>query len=485
MRSNPSRCDRRKFLEDSMLATAAVMAVQSQGNALALDSKPEAKETSANEAIPMAVMGCRIRGKVHAQSFSSIPGVDIRYVCDPDRRLADALADMVESKTGKKPTVLQDIRRAIDDHQIKAISIAAPNHWHALAAIWAMQAGKDVYVEKPVSNTVQEGQRMVQVAQQTGRICQVGLQRRSEGPTRAAAEYVRSGKLGKLSMARTVIYGARNSIGAKGKYPIPDHIDFNLWLGPANQETLTRPELHYDWHWVWDTGNGELGNNNVHYIDMVRMMTGSHSVGQSVLSVGGRLGYEDAGETPNTQMVVHQIDGLTVIQEVRGLKTAPFHPKQKSGWIIQGTEGYVAESSLFELDGKLVKTFDGPSEDHFLNFIRAVRAGDRKILNTDIVEGHHSTALCHVGNISHRLGTLQSVTEIRSRLESLPNGQAAVETFQRMCEHLSENQVDLEKTPLTLGANLEMDSSTERFTSSEPANRLLARSYRKGFELPF
>ncbi len=473
--------NRRDFLEESMIATAAAAAVAATGPTVRAD---EGGGESANDTIHHAILGCRIRGRAHAKAFVSQPGVEVTYVCDPDRQLADELATSVEQQQGRRPKAVQDLREVFDDASVDTVSIASPNHWHALSAIWAMQAGKDVYVEKPVSNTILEGRRMVQVARETGRICQAGTQNRSSGSIAAAGRYIRDGKLGELTLARTIIYGRRGAIGKRGVYEVPPHVDYNLWLGPGTVETLTRPRLHYDWHWVWDTGNGELGNNNIHYIDIVRWVTGLNGVGDSVVSIGGRLGYEDAGQTPNTQMVVHTFGSLNVIQEVRGLKSDPFSDQFKSGWIVRGTEGFIAGSSRFDPDGNLVETFKGPGENHFANFIKAVRSGRRDDLNAEILEGHQSTALCHVGNISHRLGETASPDEIRRRLESYDLNEEVSKTLSRMLAHLRSNDVDLDATPLTAGPLLKLDAKRERFVDNPAANQLLTRTYRQPFVVP-
>jgi predicted dehydrogenase len=471
---------RRHFLEESMIAMAASAAASAAPSVRA----GEEGSKSAGETIHHAILGCRIRGQAHAKAFASQPGVEVTYVCDPDRQLANELATSLEQQQGRRPKEVQDLREVFDDPSVNTVSIASPNHWHALSAIWAMQAGKDVYVEKPVSNTVREGRRMVQVARETGRICQAGTQNRSSGSIAAAGKYIRAGKLGDVTLARTIIYGRRGAIGKRGVYEVPAHVDYNLWLGPGTQETLTRPRLHYDWHWVWDTGNGELGNNNIHYIDIVRWVTGLTGTGDSVISIGGRLGYEDAGQTPNTQMVVHTFGKLNVIQEVRGLKSDPFSDKFKSGWVVHGTEGFIAGSSRFDPNGKLVETFQGPGENHFVNFIEAVRNGRREDLNAEILEGHQSTALCHVGNISHRLGETASPSEIQRRLEGYDLNEEASNTLTRMVAHLRSNDVDLNATPLTVGPFLKLDSKRERFIDHQAANQLLTRTYRQPFVVP-
>jgi predicted dehydrogenase len=469
---------RRKFLEETMLATAAACALRSQPTQAA----DEAKNASADP-WPHAVIGCRIRGRVHAKEFGRLPGVRVAYVCDPDRELAEELAGQVEKEHGYRPQSVQDMRQIFDDKTVKTVSIAAPNHWHALAAIWAMQSGKDVYVEKPVSNTIEEGERMVQAARKLGRICQAGTQNRSVGAHAAIVDYLRSGKLGEVSLARTIIYGKRGSIGPRGSYPIPSNVDYNLWLGPASQLSLTRPQLHYDWHWVWDTGNGELGNNNIHYVDLVRWILGLNGLGDSVWSIGGRLGYEDAGETPNTQMVVHTFGKQTIIQEVRGLKSGPFSEKFKAGWILYGTEGFIAGTSLFDPSGNLVQTFNGPSENHFANFIQAARAGRPDELKAEIAEGHQSTALCHVGNISHRLGETASPAEIEKALEQAALHPEVKATYGKMVAHLQENAVDLQQQRLTIGRRLSIRPDQPAFLDPM-ANALLGREYRTPFALP-
>lgn len=466
-----------------MLAAAAAASIAAGSRSHPLQAQ-EANANGPNNTIRHAVIGCRIRGRVHAAQFGRQIGVKIAYVCDPDRVLAEELAETVEKDQGYRPRAVQDLRVVFDDPSVETVSIATPNHWHALAAIWAMQAGKHVYVEKPVSHTVSEGRRMVQVAEKTGRLCQAGTQNRSSGALAAAASFIRDGNLGDVTFARTIIYGQRGSIGPRGMYEVPNHVDYNLFLGPAADEPLTRPRLHYDWHWDWNTGNGELGNNNIHYVDICRWLMGLSGLGDTVLSIGGRLGYEDAGETPNTQMVVHSFGPQTIVQEVRGLKSDPFSSTFQAGSIIHGTEGFIAGSSLFDPDGNLVQTFEGPSENHFENFIKAVRNGRRDELKADILEGHLSSALCHVGNISYRLGTKQPPQEIGTQLRDYALHDEVIRTFDRMVEHLRDNTIRLEDTPLTAGPLLSIDSDREIFPDSSEANALLSRNYRPPFSVP-
>ncbi|MBI5771352.1 MAG: Gfo/Idh/MocA family oxidoreductase [Verrucomicrobia bacterium] len=475
---------RRRFLEDSMLAAAAVAA------AAAVPSPARAQEKtpgSPSDRIRVAILGCRIRGKQHAQELARIKDCEITHVCDPDRDLAAELAATVEKQQGRAPKAVQDMRRIFDDREVDAVFIATPNHWHALAAIWAMQAGKDAYVEKPVSHNVSEGRRIVQVARKTGRICQGGTQNRSNGALAAAVDYIKQGRLGQVKLARSIIYGGRGSIGAPGRFEIPAAVDYNLFAGPAPMGPLTRPRFHYDWHWFWDTGNGELGNNNVHSLDICRWGLGVTGLGRSVVSFGGRLGYADAGETPNTQVCVFDFGDKTIVSETRGLKTAKFRaewPDFKGSWIFEGTEGFIAGTSLFDRDGRLVRTFPGKTASHFANFLQAVRSRNRAELNAEILEGHQSSALCHLGNISWRLGRGATPAEIGGELGRLTARDAAREALGRTVAHLRENNVDLAKTPLTLGAPLQLHPEREVFVNQPRANALLTREYRKPFVVP-
>lgn len=471
---------RRRFLEESLLATAAAAAAAGPRALWAQESR----EVGANDQINAAIIGCGIRGKQHAKALAGQKDCRIAYVCDPDRDRADEVAaDLVE--LGRpKPKVVQDLRAAIDDKDVDVVFIATPNHWHALAAIWAMRAGKDVYVEKPVSHNVREGRLMVEEAGRLDRICQSGTQRRSNGALAAAVDYMREGKLGEVKLARSIVYGRRGSIGGPAKCEMPPNLDFNLWAGPAPLSPPDRPKLHYDWHWFWDTGNGELGNNNIHYTDICRWGLGVNGLGRAVVSYGGRLGYEDAGQTPNTQVVVYDFGDKTIISETRGLKSEPFNPEFKDGWIFFGSEGIIAGDSLFDPDGKLIRRFEGKNENHFANFLKAVRSRKVSDLNAEILEGHLSTALCHIGNISYRLGAHASPDEIERRLDQLPARDLALETFERTRRHLADNAIDLKATPLTLGASLRLDSENERFQNNDQANALLTREYRAPFVVP-
>jgi predicted dehydrogenase len=475
---------RRRFLEESLLAAAAGAVVEPVRAVAALD-KPS---RSPNERLRVAVLGVRGRGQGHADAYAARSDCQLVYVCDADREVGEKCAARQKAK-GRPVKFVQDLRRVFDDKSVDIVSIATPNHWHSLAAIWAMQAGKDVYVEKPVSHNVSEGRRLVEVARRYGRICQGGTQNRSVGSNRAAARYVQSGKLGQIQLVRCVMHRPRQPIGPPGKYQVPPSVDYNLWAGPAPMAPVTRKSFHYDWHWFWDFGNGEIGNNNVHTVDAARLIVGLSGLGRGVISYGGRVAFHDAAETPNVQVAIHDFGGLTLVQEVRNLKTPP--ARAGGPILITGTEGYLVGqvsggNVVYDPAGKLVeKITGGPNEDHFANFIKAVRSRKREDQNAEILEGHTSTALIHLANISYRLGHPAAPEEIRRQLQSLAIAhENALETFALTEKHLAENAVDIAREPLTIGPWLKLDAGGETFVGNPAADALLTRDYRKPFIVP-
>jgi predicted dehydrogenase len=475
-----SRFSRRLFLQESLLATTAI-AAGSRGVLAAAETAPQS--ASPNERLSVAVIGVRGRGGDHAKAFSARQDCAVTYICDADSQAGGSVAERFESK----PKFVADMRRIFDDPSVDIVSIATPNHWHSLAAIWAMQAGKDVYVEKPVSHNVSEGRRMVQASRKHNRICQGGTQHRSAGANRAAAEYVRAGKLGQVKLAHVCTYRLRTSIGPAGEHPVPESVDYNLWAGPAPMELpLRRKTFHYDWHWFWDWGNGELGNNSVHAVDTMRMIVDLKGLGRGVMSYGGRVGIDDCAETPSVQVTIHDFDPITVVQEVRNLKTGS--PRRGGAIFIEGTDGYLvsnySSASVYDPDGKLREELKGPNLDHFDNFVQAVRSRNRDAQNAEILQGHTSTAVVHVANISQRLGKTASPAEIQKSLESLHVNENVVETFAEIRQHLADHEVDIEKTPLSIGPWIGIDSDKEQFVDNPAANAMLTREYRAPFVVP-
>ncbi len=471
---------RRRFLYQSMLGATAALPVTQRLVAA------EPRSTSPNERINMAVIGTGSRGSAHAGAFSSRADCRVTYVCDADLGRAGSVAGACDKRQGHKPTAVQDMRRIFDDKSVDAVSIATCNHWHSLAAIWAMQAGKDVYVEKPVSHNVSEGRRMVQAARKYDRICQVGTQYRSDGTCKAAARFMAEGKLGKVTLARSITYKRRSSIGPVVEGKVPDGVDYNLWAGPAPMSPITRRNFHYDWHWFWETGNGDIGNSDVHRADLVRFGLGVTTLPRATICYGGRVGYTDSAQTPNTQVAVHDFGDVTFVQEVRGLPTPKFH--RHGGAIFTGTEGYVGmaagSSAFFDPKGELVEKLADASDDHFGNFIEAVHSRDRDHLNAEIFGGHLAAGLCHLGNISYRLGRQAAPKEILEQLASHKLLDDFKDTFERTRKHLADNGVDIEKTRLTVGPWLQFDPDKEQFVGNAAADAMLTRDYRKPFVVP-
>ena len=474
---------RRRFLEDAMFAAAATAAA-SAVPVLAQDPK---QSSSPNERLKVAVVGVNGRGGEHISEWLKRKDVVISHLCDVDSVVGNRRADEIAKKQDVKPIVVDDIRKLLEDQSINLVSIATPNHWHALGAIWAIQAGKDVYVEKPVSHNVMEGRRIVDAARKHGRICQTGTQSRSNPGTREMMEFVQSGKIGDVKVARGLCYKPRGSIGPKGEYEIPKNINYDLWSGPARILPLTRKNLHYDWHWMWEYGNGDLGNQGIHQMDLARWGLGVNELSKGIISYGGRFSYVDAGETANTQVAVHDYGSKSLVFEVRGLKTDD-HKGAKVGVIFEGTDGYVvmttyANGIAFDKDGNKIREFKGDG-NHFANFISAVRSRKSTDLHADILEGHLSSALCHTANISYRLGTKISWADAEKQLDSIKTTDNAKATFERTVAHLKANNVDLAAEQVQFGPALVCDPKTETFPGNEAANKMLTREYRAPYVVP-
>ena len=452
---------------------------------------PFTKVRGANDAVRVAVVGIRSQGRNHINWFRKIPGVRVVAICDADKSFLDREVKSFAERNEKVDTYV-DYRKLLDDRNIDAVITATPNHWHALATVWACQAGKDVYVEKPVSHNIWEGRQMVEAVRKYNRIVQSGTQRRSDQGLREALEYIRQGSLGKITLIRGFVYVRRDSIGkVEGPQPVPESVDYNLWCGPAPVMPLMRKTLHYDWHWTWPTGDGDFGNNGIHYIDLCRWFAGKRELAPRVLGLGGRFGYIDDGQTPNTMIVFYDYKPAPILFEVRGLPRAKGESAMDNlrgvndgGVIVECENGYFAGGWAYDKDGKKIRQFR-PTEGagHHENFIQAVRSRKVSDLNADVLEGHLSSALCHMGNISYRLGKEAARPEIVARLED--NSDLA-ESFERFQEHLLVNGVDVKQTPRVLGPWLTMDPQMERFTGefAEQANVLARGTYREPFIVP-
>jgi predicted dehydrogenase len=427
--------------------------------------------------------------------------VDSSFV---DREVKD-FADRKE-----KVETFFDIRRLLDSKNVDAVVVATPNHWHALITVWACQAGKDVYVEKPVSHSIFESRQMVEAARKYNRIVQTGTQSRSSESLRRVAGYVQEGSLGTILSARGFCYKRRLSLGkVSGPQKVPPTVDYDLWCGPAPKTPLMRGRLHYDWHWVWATGCGEMGNVAAHQIDVCRWILGQSALPERAMSIGGRFGYDDDGETPNTHIAILDYRPAPIIQEVRGLPRKKgdsfmnaFRAIGSSGVVLKGgqegeqpSQGVVIECEngwvdasravAYDNSGKIIKEFGGERRgtSHELNFVEAVRSRRREDLKCEIQEGHLSTSLSHIVNTSHRIGQSASTGEI---LDAIHGNHDLSEAFGRFQDHLRSNHVDLNVTKATLGPWLEIDHQWERFQGefADQANALLKREYREPFVVP-
>lgn len=479
-----SRVSRRRFLQTT-LATAATVTIGG--------TKSSARVTGANDRIRIAVAGLNGRGHSHTDAYLGMKNVEIVYLVDPDKRTYKKHAEKIAKKEQPAPTALTDVRKALEDKSLNAVSIATPNHWHALMTVWACEAGKDVYVEKPCSHNIHEGRIAVQMARKHKCVVQHGTQSRSSQSWEDLRALAKSGKLGKLLVSRGLCYkdggtggSTRGDIGTKPTKAPPSELDFNIWLGPAQEQAYHENLVHYRWHWFWDFGNGDMGNQGVHQMDIARWVIPGATWPTSVISFGGRYANGDQGQTPNTQVTVMDFGGTQLIFETRGLKSPAFRG-QSVGNILHFEEGVVAGGKFYPKgkgDGEPVPKVAAErkrSGDHFGNFIACVRSRDTAQLHAEIEEGHVSSGLCHLGHISHKLGTPAAYD---AKLGKLTGGEPGADALERMAEHLKDSGVRFEGKNLTVGRKLEFDAKTEQFVNDKEANALLTRAYRKPFAVP-
>lgn len=491
--------NRRDFIKKSVIAGSGIVLTGSTYNAFSNNNV-----IGANDSVRVAVIGLNGHGKGnHIPNFKRIPGVKIVALCDVDSKVLNQVSDDL-SKEGINVDKYSDMRKLLERKDLDAVSIATPNHWHALAAVWACQAGKDVLVEKPVSHNIWEGRKIVEAARKYNRMVQGDFDRRSNNVTKKSYELLQSGKIGKVLYVKSVNYKGRPSIGLINvPQPVPGSVDYNLWCGPTPMRPLMRKNLHYDWHWQYTTGNAEVGNNGPHTLDCVRWALGMEGVPQSVFSIGGRYGYMDNGDVPNTFLAVYDYKGIPIVYESRalpenstsenmdGLESISatgkriFFPHNSPG--ANTDEAYFCENgilyngSIYDNDGKLVSTIEAePSispKEHFINAVRSRKISDLRI---DIEEGHISTAFCHLGNISYKMGQQASVETI---YEKLKGNKFLLNSLDGFKKHLSNNGIDITKQLPVLGPQLFFDSKKEQFhdLNSEMANLYLKDTYRDPF----
>lgn len=495
MKLDISKLSRREFVERSLAAASAALAVGASPNVTRAAEVADSRKVGPNDKLRVAVIGVNGQGGSHVGEWLKNPDVDLVAICDVDPAAYAKVAKKIKEQSRTAPEHVQDVRKLLENKEIDAVSIATPNHWHAVMAVWAMQAGKDVYVEKPCSHNVHEGRVMTQWARKLGRICQMGVQSRSMTGMRESLDFIHSGKIGPVKFARAICYRLRNSIGlVDTPAPVPTGLDLDLWCGPAPMAVPIRKKFHYDWHWVWETGNGDLGNQNPHELDKARWGLQKQELPKQVVSLGGRLGYVDNGTVANCQLTLYRWDDAFLISDVRGLPIkSPISLGLKNGGpfkgaanIWYGTDGYVVGPNYnsgvaYDYDGnQIAKWSGGEYQAHFANFVKAIRSRDYHDLHLDIEDGHLSSALAHLGNVSYRTGT---AVPAGTRPSEWVNDRGVAETLDSFEGYLKENEVDFNQTKYYLGRALTIDPRTELSTDAE-ANRLFTREYRKGYELP-
>ncbi|QDT02269.1 Glucose--fructose oxidoreductase precursor [Rubripirellula lacrimiformis] len=449
-------------------------------------TKSSGQVIGANDRVRVAIAGINGRGQVHMGVFGAMKNVEITHLVDPDSRLFASRSAAVQRLTGKKPKCVQDIREVLDDQSVDAVSIATPNHWHALMTIWACQAGKDVYVEKPCSHNISEGRRMVEAAQKFNRIVQHGTQWRSDPKWQTYTTDIRDGKYGKLQTANIQIFRPRKSIGIQNPVPPPRELDYELWTGPAPMNPYRTNLVHYRWHWMWDYGDGEIANLGAHEFEMARWAMPETANPKSVVSLGGRYGYEDQADTPNTQLTLYDFGDTKLVCQQRGLH---FDKPLKMSIDFHTDEGRIQEGKFYPHGKEQGEVIEGapPSglpqdyaRDHFQNFIDCVRSRKSEDLASDVLDGHRTAILAHLGNISYRLG---DQTSFRNDPQQLSESPIASESFEAMKHHLVDVAgVNLAKASYRIGRSLQFDATTETFVDSPEANQLLGGNNRPGFD---
>jgi len=496
-----NQINRRDILRTSLYA----------GTALALPRW--AKAEGANDDIRVAVIGFNGRGSGHISDLTNaqkIPGVRLVALCDVDSGVMDEKVAALDKK-GIKVKTYTDYRKLLEDKDIDAVTIATPNHTHTLIALTALAAGKHVFVEKPVCHNIHEGAALVKAgaAVEGKLILQHGMQRRSDLGWAAAVDYVKSGEIGKLLLSRGTNYKPRKSIG-KVSAPVepPKNVDYNLWAGPREMAPIMRERFHYDWHWQWAYGNGDIGNQGPHQLDVGRWVLGNPDAPLRVMSFGSRWGYEDDGQTANNQMALYDWGSgkVPLLFDNRGLPAkdmnwgkgkaeggAPVYyvsgqgkgGSTQIGNVFHCEGGYVAESKAYDNEGKMIKKFDdfrdGPG--HMPNFIASIRAGKRVNPNLHISHGFQCAALAHLANVSYRLGKKVAPGEIKERLQG---DKYASETFENFVANLSANQVDINAQQASLGPWLSFNPETLKFEGefAAEAQALDQETYREEFKLP-
>lgn len=486
-----SGMNRRGFLKRGMAVTAGSFVALSSFDGVV----PSVR--GANNEIRLGIAGIHSRGGQHITDFMKIPGVKVVALCDADKQVLEQGVAQFKKKYNVEDSAITgytDVRKLLERKDIDALVIAAPNHWHSLMTVLACQAGKHVYVEKPVSHAIWEGRKMVEAARKYNRIVQAGTQHRSCPAVKEAARDIQAGKYGKVQWIHCSVLHSRASIGKVTEpQPVPASVDYNLWAGPAPMTPVMRKQFHYDWHWQWNWGDGEMANWGIHYLDDVRHILGWNSVPTKVVAAGNRFAWDDNGQTPNMHFALMDYDGLPLVVDIRNLSD-PKRKGGKDGAVYLGSRGgnYIQceHGSLriargggwfYDNDGKRVHQYKGDAgAGHAPNFINAVRSGRREDLAAEIEVGHYGTAICHQANMAWRAGQEATADQVRAGMKTHED---ALNTLKDMLEQLEGNEVDLKKQPFVLGPALTYDRQQERFVgaNAELANKYIQCSYREPF----
>ncbi len=478
------RITRRNFLQTSSALAGATFVISG--------TKASGRVIGANDRLRIGIAGLNGRGNSHMDGWLGQPNVELSHLIDPDADVLNRALKKVESRTaGKYATKgFSDVRQALEDKTLDAISVATPNHWHSLITIWAAQAGKHVYVEKPMSHDCEEGRVVVEAQKKYGVVIQHGTQQRSSEKTAGLHEAIQAGKFGKLKISYGYCCKPRGSIGNEPIGPPPTNLDWNLWRGPANIDQFHSNYVHYDWHWFWKTGNGDMNNQGTHQLDVARWALDTdqtHPV--RVMALGGRFQWGDQGETPNTMFAIAEYpNGQYVFFNVRNVNYKGYEHQveneyyfEDGGKIIRGM--YYAKGAK---DGEKVAVEDGKVTPggNWGAFIAACRAGDPAMANGNALEAHYGCVLGHLMNNSYRLG---SQVPFNAKAGGFRDNTDASEHFLRLHDTMSKGVgIPEEGSSYVVGPWLSYDAKTERNIGehAEQANALLKDTNRKGFEVP-
>ena len=471
---------RRNFLKVSALASMAVASPMLVPKTV----------FGANETIHVGVVGLGVRGgSTHVPAFSALPNVKVVALADPDKpRMEAAVKWMREENYAHQVDQYEDMRTMYDRDDIQVVGVATMNYWHGLCTIWACQAGKHVFCEKPLSHFIWEGRQMVNAARKYNRIVQHGTQLRSLEAVRDAKDWIQAGNLGKITSVTAFANKGRGPIGNRTEpLPLPDGLNYDLWCGPAKDGPIYRNSLQYDCSFTWNMGDGESLNQGVHQVDIARWVLGDfEEMPRRVISLGGRFLFNDQGDVPNTQIIyydyptpiLYEVHNLTISKNSNEMLV--FRGFARDGVVVDCEGGWVGidhtnRSIAYDKDNKPIKSWNGGG-DNFANFIDAVRAGNRELLDSDVLTGQISTRIGHAGNISYRLGQKAGINAQKKAIEDYP---LMLEMHGRYLEHLAAHDIDPSET--ILGEWLACDTANECFVDNVEANKLVKGFYRSPY----